>query len=724
MTATPLRVLYDLRGAQSPFHPERGIARWTREHAQALAARDDVTVYGLVDPAMPDAGLDTGTPILTVPIADAGVVRDRDRPTVHHIGSPFELELTMASMLPGALQRPDVLRSATLFDVIPLAWPIAQPGPARRWRVRAQLLRTTRSVLAISEFSARDGARRLAVPRERIHVVGTGVTPRPAAAPAGDAGAERYLLYAGGTEHPRKNLPRLVEAYARLAPALRETHRLVIAGRVAPAMEAELRDAAARHGVADRVELPGFVSDDRLTELMAGCACFVYPSLYEGFGLPIVEAMSAGAPVVHSGTTSCGEIPGPPAARFDPADPGAIAGAVARVLTDPVLARHLRERGAATAARYGWDEVAERSVEAWRADLEDIERRARGRTPRVSWTLTMVAPSTPGALSPASAMHLLAGAASERVQVQLATPAPIRPRDGWMGPLAPRRHPVAPAWRPGAIVHLVDTAEDAAAAARLLRGVDGAAVVWELDRVVGGDRRHPSAEGVLALRRLADASVPLLVRDVDDAEWLAAIAPALEGRVGLLPMPLGWVASGGGLGHEATLETALMLGPGRAEVRRERSVPVVVTGRPDRLGPVRAHELDEAARLAAEMALAGTPVRFCVLGTMDGADAAQAEAAAGAAGAPGALLTGAWPSRQEMVAWATTMAAAVRLPSQSRATRNAMADLAACAGVPLADDGAPGIARALRQAEGPGRGIPPERRPEAVADALLSALGR
>ncbi len=144
MSAAPLRVLYDLRGAQSPFHPERGIARWTREHAQALAARDDVEVWGLVDPAMPDPGLAPGASVRTVPIADAGFVRDRERPTVHHIGSPFELELAMDSMLPGVLQRPDVLRSATLFDVIPLAWPIAQPGPARRWRVRAQLLRSTR----------------------------------------------------------------------------------------------------------------------------------------------------------------------------------------------------------------------------------------------------------------------------------------------------------------------------------------------------------------------------------------------------------------------------------------------------------------------------------------------------------------------------------------------------------------------------------------------------
>ncbi len=321
-------------------------------------------------------------------------------------------------------------------------------------------------------------------------------------------------------------------------------------------------------------------------------------------------------------------------------------------------------------------------------------------------------------------MQLLAGAASERVQVQLATPAPLRPRDGWMGPLAPRRHPIAPAWRPGAIVHLVDTADDAAAAERLLRGADGAAIVWELDRVVGGDRRQPSAEGVIALRRLADASVRLLVRDGEDADWLTRLAPAFDDRVGLLPMPLGWVASAGGLGHEATLETALMLGPGRAEVRRQRTLPVLVAGRPDRLGPVRAHELDEAARLAAEMALAGSPVRICVLGTMNGGDAAQAEAACGAAGAPGALVTAPWPSRQEMVAWATAMAGVIGLSSQSRSTRNAMADLAACAGVPLVGGDAAEVARTLGEEGADDRGIPPDRLPEAVADALLGELGR
>jgi hypothetical protein len=392
-----------------------------------------------------------------------------------------------------------------------------------------------------------------------------------------------------------------------------------------------------------------------------------------------------------------------------------------RVLTNAAFADRLRARGAATAARYRWADVADRSIEAWRRGLG---RRPTRHTAPAPWTLTLVAASAPDALSPASAMHLLAAAASERVHVQLATPTPIRPRDGRMGPLAPRRHPVAPTWHPGALVHLVDTAEDARSAARLLRGLEGAAIVWELDRVVGGDRRHPTAEGVMALRGLSNASVRLLVRDTDDADWLIRIAPASRGRIGLLPMPLGWVASAGGLGHEATLETAIMLGPGRAEVRRRRRVPAVVAGRPPRLGAVRADELAEAGRLAAQMTQAGTPVRLCVLGAMRAEHAAAAEAACADAGAPGALVTGPWPSRQEMVAWATGSAAVVRLSSPSRSARHAMSDLATCGGIPIVPGDATELAAALdgRAHAGPGPAIPPEREPGPVADALLQML--
>jgi glycosyltransferase involved in cell wall biosynthesis len=164
-------------------------------------------------------------------------------------------------------------------------------------------------------------------------------------------------VLAVGTLEPRKNLERLIEAWAAVDPTLRADHVLALVGPCgwddAPILEAA-RASGAR--------LLGRVSEDELRALYAGCAAFAYPSLYEGFGLPVLEAMAAGAAVITSTTSSLPEVAGDAALLVDPQDTVAITTALARVLADGELRTELRARGPERAAQFSWDRTARETL--------------------------------------------------------------------------------------------------------------------------------------------------------------------------------------------------------------------------------------------------------------------------------------------------------------------------------------------------------------------------
>ena len=157
-----------------------------------------------------------------------------------------------------------------------------------------------------------------------------------------------------------KNGARLIEALAQVPDAV-----LLVPG-YSTGYEDELGRLAEAQGVADRVRLLGWVDDATLDGLYRAADCFVFPSLAEGFGLPVLEAMLRGAPVACSDTSSLPEVAGDAALLFDPLDVNAIAGAVRRLLTDPELAKSLREVGRRQAARFTWDEAARRTLASYR----------------------------------------------------------------------------------------------------------------------------------------------------------------------------------------------------------------------------------------------------------------------------------------------------------------------------------------------------------------------
>jgi glycosyltransferase involved in cell wall biosynthesis len=260
----------------------------------------------------------------------------------------------------------------TVHDVAFLVYPQLFP---RAWGLmyRAALARAVRSadaIITVSRHTAEDLARRTRADTRRIHVV-----PLAASVPRSQADVEPvlsrlkvpqpYVLFVGTLE-PRKNLIRLVRAYRRMA-ARGSPHRLVLAGPMGWRPQPLLR-AISAEGPGD-VVLTGAVGPDDLDALYRGAAAFAYPSLYEGFGLPVLEAMSRGAPCVVSSSSSLPEVAGEAALPVDPRSVVGLAEALERVTTDGDLAARLREAGLARAARFSWDETAVRTLEVYKSVL-------------------------------------------------------------------------------------------------------------------------------------------------------------------------------------------------------------------------------------------------------------------------------------------------------------------------------------------------------------------
>jgi len=214
--------------------------------------------------------------------------------------------------------------------------------------------RNALGLLTVSEFTARRIAAWAGVPRDRIHVVGNGVSA--AFSTQGDTHAEGcdYFLVVGNRKD-HKNEARVIAAFAALA-ANRKNVRLVLTGMPSAALQI----AIDRCALGQAVKFTGALSDAELAAYYRGAVGLVFPSLYEGFGLPVVEAMSCGTPVITSTTTSLPEVAGGAALLVDPLSTEAIAAAMARLLDEPLLRQELGRLGLAQARQFSWDVVSNR----------------------------------------------------------------------------------------------------------------------------------------------------------------------------------------------------------------------------------------------------------------------------------------------------------------------------------------------------------------------------
>jgi glycosyltransferase involved in cell wall biosynthesis len=238
----------------------------------------------------------------------------------------------------------------------------------RRWFYRRSA-RTADMIITDSEFSKREIAAAYRIGPDRIAVVPLGVSAHffdACAGPAAEGVTEPYLLHVGDL-HPRRNLFTLLRALSKLASArIRLDPMLVLVG-IDRGERTRLEQEAARSGV--RLQLKDHVDESALIRLYAGASAFVYPSRYEGFGLPLLEAMAAGAPVVAARAASIPEVVGDAGLLVDPDDEEELAQCLERVLTDRPLAERLREAGRRRARTFTWDTTAARTLEVYRAVL-------------------------------------------------------------------------------------------------------------------------------------------------------------------------------------------------------------------------------------------------------------------------------------------------------------------------------------------------------------------
>ena len=235
------------------------------------------------------------------------------------------------------------VRATTMHDLVPLRFPdLVHPRTLRMHAAKVRFAAASCDVIvANSRFTAGDVAERLSFPIERIQVAYPGIDPvfSPDGRPAR---LERPYILGVSTLEPRKNLAGLVAAF-RLLRHRRDDLDLVLAGGLRPGGEPPK--------LAEGVRLLGYVEDEELAALYRGASAFVYPSLFEGFGLPIVEALASGTPTVASSHPSLDEASGATALRADPEDPEALADAIETALVpDP----HRRAEGLRHAARFTW----------------------------------------------------------------------------------------------------------------------------------------------------------------------------------------------------------------------------------------------------------------------------------------------------------------------------------------------------------------------------------
>jgi glycosyltransferase involved in cell wall biosynthesis/SAM-dependent methyltransferase len=364
----------------------RGIGRYSQQQLRHVLALDAENEYLLLCPPDPDLSLVlpeilaaanvsvcTGSPAEAEPPADpydrrgllrrAGALQDWIAGLgvdLYHATSPFWLEQTSPVAFDAC---PTV---ATVYDLIPLIFPsqyLTDPRRQAAYAAAARLVGTATRLIAISEGSRDDAARYLGVPRGAIDCAWPfadacfrplgedEVEARLRALRARVEVPERFVLTVAAIHHS-KNLELVLGAYGRLSPAFRRAVPLVLACHLDDWAMGYVRGLAGSFGVAGDVVLTGFVSDDELVALYNGATLVVHPSRYEGFGLPVVEAMQCGAPVITTTAPSLPEVAGGAAALVDPDDPVALAAAIEGLVEDGGRRRAMGERGLARAAAF------------------------------------------------------------------------------------------------------------------------------------------------------------------------------------------------------------------------------------------------------------------------------------------------------------------------------------------------------------------------------------
>lgn len=403
-----MRILIDMQGAQTESR-FRGIGRYSLSIAQAIARNaGSHEVWLALSAAFPDSLEDLQAAFAGLVPPERIVVFDVPRPVAEHettdrwraraaehVRAHFLAELQadvvlVTSLFEGyvddAVTRIDTAahgsRTAViLYDLIPYLKPeVYLPTTMLRQYYDRKIasLRNADLLLSISAYSREEAVATLGLDAQRVVNISTAVDGRfrRMQYPAELNGALRerlgirrdILMYAPGGFDSRKNFDGLIQAYAQLPQRYRAAYQLVIVSKINRGDQANLLKLASQAGLGeDELVLTGYVSDDELVMLYNMADLFVFPSKHEGFGLPVLEAMACGAPVIGSNATSVPEVIGNEDALFDPLQPAAIAAKLEELMADDALRARLREHGLAQARTFSWDRSGIAAVAAMEA---------------------------------------------------------------------------------------------------------------------------------------------------------------------------------------------------------------------------------------------------------------------------------------------------------------------------------------------------------------------
>lgn len=403
-----MRIVIDMQGAQTESR-FRGIGRYTLSLTEAIVRnRGEHEVILALNGLFPEtiegirAAFQDLLPQENIRVWEApGPVSDNTPDnTPRRLVAELEREAFLASLQPDVIHVHSLFEgfgddavvsigrydqktpvSVTLHDLIPLIYPEQYLEPnevfASYYNNKLDHLKRASLFLSISESSSREVVDHLGVEPRRVFNTSEAaeawfrevdIAPAEAKALKAKLGLKRpFVLYTGGADQ-RKNLPRLIRAYAALPDKMRASHQLLFAGKMPEGEIGDLQRIAEESGLgSDELCFTGFVADEELVQLYNLCKLYVFPTWHEGFGLPALEAMQCGAPVVGANTSSLPEVIGLPEALFDPADVNDMSAKIEQALKNEKFRQRLIAHGRQQATKFSWETSAKRAIAAWEA---------------------------------------------------------------------------------------------------------------------------------------------------------------------------------------------------------------------------------------------------------------------------------------------------------------------------------------------------------------------
>ncbi|MGH9040069.1 MAG: glycosyltransferase, partial [Acidimicrobiia bacterium] len=437
------RLVIDIQTTQSLRFSERGIPRYTSDFARSLLHAGAPVSGLMLNPLLPHPRRLhpdlASAPELRWNTAQAFRALVEQGPLAYHIMSPLESPRPVQATLPPFVMGSGMPLVCTVYDMIPEILKVFEPGTPfeRLYQLRREMMRRADLLFAISRSTRDDVISLMGVDPDRVVEIGTGGSEFFHPASDHDRPTEVIAHHVPDLHRPyvltvtgafgldtRKNTEGVIAAFAALPREVREAHQLVVACTLNDEDEARWQSLALEHGLAEgQLVLTGFVADVALRALYQNASVFVNASLYEGFGLPALEAARCGCPTITSNTSSLPEILDWAPATFDPTSREDIASVLERALVDEEFRAALGATAAQASSKHTWENVVRRAIEGY-ARLDPPRRRRRLPQLRVA----LVGPFPPSSSGTAVFNERLAGALGSRCELDCFADGPfVRP---------------------------------------------------------------------------------------------------------------------------------------------------------------------------------------------------------------------------------------------------------------------------------------------------------